>query len=428
MKKFFSVMAICLAVAMVASTAFAYQEAFDIAGHRTQSRNAANGTIDAAYYNPAGLVAMQDGLYIDLGNRVLGLTTKSELVGLAQLGKLAAGKGTKVESSTITWLLPNAALVYKQGNGAVFYTFDIREGGAGGTWDKAESISVLTDQTIAAATLGFKKIEASTYTLGHTLGASAKLNDMLTISGGLRYLTKYSTLKYDLLAAKATFLANGYQDEYKFSWVGYTGFFGVMLTPVKELNVAIQYQGRTMKLANSVDFKHPIDPDVEQDTESLSPSILLVGVGYKLTPELEVMLSYNREFTKGKLVAGNYALGNELNYYDRYNTDKQVFGLGVEYKVNQALLVSAGVSYKLTETNEKNNTDPTNPGFNEYDLGAGLKYAVMPNLDVQFGAAYNIYEESKGKSNAIIPGTWVDIIKHNRSAWVVGLGVTYKAM
>jgi len=90
------------------------------------------------------------------------------------------------------------------------------------------------------------------------------------------------------------------------------------------------------------------------------------------------------------------------------------------------LLVSAGVSYKLTETSEKNNVDPTNPSFNEYDLGAGLKYAVMPNLDVQFGGAYNIYQESKGKEGA--GQVWMEAMKHNRSAWIVGLGVTFKAM
>ncbi|HNW30155.1 MAG TPA: hypothetical protein PKN50_16880, partial [Spirochaetota bacterium] len=37
---------------------------------RTQGRAAAAGSLDAVYYNPAGLAAMQDGLYIDAGYQV----------------------------------------------------------------------------------------------------------------------------------------------------------------------------------------------------------------------------------------------------------------------------------------------------------------------------------------------------------------------
>lgn len=394
MKKFLVVLGVCLfAFAFVAGDLLAYQEALNISGHRTQSRNAASGTIDAAYYNPAGLVDMKEGLYIDLGNRVLGLTTESDMTALG---------AAESESSTITYLLPNAALVYRAGAGAVFYTMDIREGGAGGTWDDADGITNIQGTLIAAgipgaAVVGMTEWVATTYTFGHTLGGTFAINDMFTFAGGMRYFKKIQDIEIT---------GSALDGEYHSSWEGYTGFVGIMAKPIKELNISVQYQGKSAKYGKN-SF-----PTQEGDL-SISPSILLLGVSYKVMPELEVMFSYNREFTaEEEKPAGEF-------WFDDKDTDKQVFGLGAEYRVNEMILASAGVSYKLTGTADENNSDMFDPAFDEIDFGLGAVITVMPGLNIEAGAAYNLYMESENATGTII---------HNRSAWVVGLGVSYKVL
>jgi long-subunit fatty acid transport protein len=398
MKKFLVVLGVCLfAFAFVAGDLLAYQEAFNIAGHRTQSRNAASGTIDAAYYNPAGLVALKEGLYVDLGNRILSLTTNSEI----------PAAGLESESSTITYLLPNLALVYKTGSGALFGTMDIREGGAGGVWDDPESLTLVgtiiggVNPALGGNIAASDKLEMSTYTFGYTLGGAFAVNDMVKFAGGLRYFRKIS----DAETTGAPAIAGG-DLTFHSSLDGYGGFVGLMVSPITELNVSVQYQGKVMKYGRD---------DLSGNEPSISPSILLLGVSYKVLPELEVMFSYNREFTaEQEKPAGVF-------WFDEKNKDKQVFGLGAEYRVNDMILASAGASYKMTATADENNSNPLDPGFNELDLGLGAVITVMPGLNVEVGAAYNIYQEAE---NDGVP----TVIKHNRDAWVVGFGVNYKIL
>ncbi len=145
-----------------------------------------------------------------------------------------------------------------------------------------------------------------------------------------------------------------------------------------------------------------------------SPSIFLLGVGYKVMPELEVMFSYNIEFSGASTIANTYKLG-----HDEKNSDKQVFGLGAEYAVMQELLVSAGISYKMTGTADENNNNPVDPSFDEVNIGAGAKYTVMPGLDIEGALQYNYYMEMENEA---------ETQKHNRDAWVVAIGATYKAL
>lgn len=394
MKKFLVVLGVCLfAFAFVAGDLLAYQEAFSISGHRTQSRNATTASIDAAYYNPVGLVKMQDGLYVDLGNRVLSLTTKTKFDAL----------GAESESDTMTYLLPNMALAYKTGKVAVFYTFDIREGGAGGHWESG-------DPLITALGLGavVSDIDATTYTFGHTLGGSFAINDMFAFSGGIRYFKKISDSEFELTAAG---VGAGLLEETHSSWDGFGGYVGLLISPTAELNVSLQFQGKVMKYGR--EQEQGAGGGSLDESISNSPSIFLLGVAYKVMPELEVMFSYNREFTAEKKIGGTYGV------YEENDTDKQVFGLGAEYRLNEMILASAGVSYKITGTDETNNGDPTDPAFDEMDIGLGAVITVMPGLNVEVGGAINIYQESENEPKTMT---------HNRDAWVLGFGVSYKVL
>jgi long-subunit fatty acid transport protein len=406
MKKCLVVLSVIVfALAFVASDLMAYQESFDSAGHRTQSRNAANGTIDAAYYNPTGLLAMKDGLFVDVGNRILSLTTKTKIN--TNLGVTPSGHET--ESSTMSYLLPNLALVYKAGKAAAFYTLDIRGGGAGGEWSGKDAQALAALMGAGASAQYFTKIEGTTYTLGHTLGGSFALTDMVSLSAGLRYFQYQSEMTKTIVspAGKTTIESETTMD-------GYAPFIGVQVAAMQGLNISLQFQGRSFLIGEEVTSTTGA-PTTESEDVTVQPSVLYFGAGYTVMPGLEVMLSYTREFT------AEHSYGNEY-LWDKGDSDKQVFGLGAEYTVAPGILVSAGLAYKLTGTAAENNNYPPDPSFNEIDLGFGGVYTAMPGLNFQLAFAYNIYSESEYKPT----GAPTAVMKHNRSAWVIGLGVSYQ--
>ena len=65
-------------------------------------------SIDAAYYNPAGLAGLDDGLYLDLGYQIMAKTVKYEMARMS---------GEDTEPS---WFIPQFAAAYKKGSGRHF--------------------------------------------------------------------------------------------------------------------------------------------------------------------------------------------------------------------------------------------------------------------------------------------------------------------
>lgn len=398
MKKFFRSIALStIALAVIAGNAMAYQITLDVSGERTQSRNATQGNVKAAYYNPAGLVNLTEGIHVDLGNRFLYLKTTTELA-----------SGLESESETWTTLLPNAALVWRTGNGALFLTFDIREGGAGGLWEDADSINVLGSlSTPAFNSTTLSMIEGTTYTFGVTLGGAARLSNMLAISGGVRYL---SQTKYQYF--EGLLVSNGAAAEFKnTSAYGWQGIAGVMLTPMEGLNLTLQFTTETLKTGETISTTRA-GVDTYASYTSWSPAMIAFGAGYTVAPGVEVQLSYN------------YTLEGSLSYggvykYDRANGNGHVFGVGAEYKIMDLLTASFGISYHDDRTHPNNNNDPSDPGFDKFVIGFGAIVTPMQNLNIDFGFSYQIFMEAEGETAGVVVTT------HNRDAYVIGLGVSY---
>ena len=395
MKKFFRTIALStIALAVIAGNAMAYQITLDVSGERTQSRNATQGTTKAAYYNPSGLVNLPEGIHVDLGNRILNLVTTVENTA-----------GQEAISNTWTLMLPNAAAVWRVGAGALFLTFDIREGGAGGSWiDDLEAVNVLN------GTVGNTNItgaEGTTYTYGISFGGAARLNNMLAFTGGVRLLQQNKYNYYE-----GNFVNFGAIAEYKnTSAYGWQGFLGFMVTPMEGLNITFNYVSETLKTGETASrFRN--GSTTYASYTSWSPNMIALGVGYTVAPGVEIQLSYNLTLEGSMSYGGVYK-------YDRDNGPASVFGLGAEYKLMDLLSVSFGLSYHDDRTHEVRNNDPTDPSMDKVVLGAGVVITPMPGLSIDLGMSYHMYLESTYTTGG------VDVFTYNRNAFVMGFAVSY---
>lgn len=391
------------AAALFAVPSFAYQLTVDSSAERTQSRNATQGSIKAAYYNPAGLVNLDDGIYLDAGNRFLYMKTTNK-----------DSAGLKASTVDMTWLLPNAAVAWKfMDRYAVFYSFNVCDGGASGMWDDAGSIDLITKWKLGAPMGtggGVTKIEGTTYTLAHTLGFAGRVNELIAFSAGVRYSMYTSSTSIKGANVDANAVPKTLSDDGD----ALTGFIGVMVTPVKDLNFTANILGES-RLGYTTTTKMADGSSTKNDIKKFQPTMFAFGAGYRPMNGLELQLSYTVTLFNKAL------LYDKKDFTDGYYTKDYIpehnIGLGAEYSLSSMILFSGGASYLKPARRTVINTDPSDPSFDIIVVGVGAVITV-DRLKIDLCLADHICFESTG-------GSAGNSIKHNRDAYVVGMGVSY---
>lgn len=393
-----------MAMAMLsASSVFAYQWNYNVSGERIQSRNAAVGTIDAAYYNPSGLIQLKNGIYLDIGNRVLNLKKKSTGSGLTALGD------TSVKSNQWGFMLPNLAIAYKNDRGAVFFTADIRDGGAGGDWKQGKgaamvAMAITQDGAISATT---ESAKAMSFTLGYTGGVSFNLTDVITVSGAFRTFHKIETVNLNFNGTAGVNKIEITDTEY-----GFAPLLGIMITPLEGLNISLQWQGSST-LKGTIDTMTD-GTSSKTATSNHMPDYFSLGVAYNVLNKLDIMLSYTAEFG-GELKVNDIVIENEnIKHVHK-------IGLGTQYRIMPAIAVSLGFMFQSTDVDDVNNVDFTNASYNQINVGSGVVITPLPNLNIEVGISNYIYLDSKASSGSAISSSL-----HTQNGFLMSLGFNYK--
>ena len=160
---------------------------------RMMARDATLG-LDAVYFNPAGLSLLNDGFYLSINNQTLGQTRwitsdYSSLNHSDYTGKVFAP------------LFPDLYATYKKGNLAVSLGFMPIGGGGGAKYDKGlpsfeYGIANLVPSLNSFGVTGYSadiNFEGTSVFFGYQANISYKLNDMLSIAVGGRYVTAKNT-------------------------------------------------------------------------------------------------------------------------------------------------------------------------------------------------------------------------------------------
>jgi long-chain fatty acid transport protein len=167
---------------------------------RMLSRNASTNA-DAVYFNPAGLMKMDNGFYISIQSQSL-FQSKTIESGFPLL------HSSKYDGTLTAPVFPTAFAVYKKDRFAFSLGLGPNSGGASAEFDKGlpsfeKNISTLVPALAGLNKLGMKVSDYSVdiYFKGESVywgiqgGVSCKVNDVFSVYGGVRYLpssTKYS--------------------------------------------------------------------------------------------------------------------------------------------------------------------------------------------------------------------------------------------
>jgi len=162
---------------------------------RMMSRNASLG-IDAVYYNPAGLIKLDDGWHFALHNQTIFQTKTVD----SQFSLLNDGY---YEGAVNVPYFPTAFIVYKKNNLALSFGFGPNGGGGTADYDRGlpsfeipitkvvPSLAGLTQINPALNVTGYDvklAFEGSSVFYGLQFGATYKVNDIFSVYGGVRYL------------------------------------------------------------------------------------------------------------------------------------------------------------------------------------------------------------------------------------------------
>jgi long-chain fatty acid transport protein len=167
---------------------------------RLPSRNASVG-IDAVYFNPAGLMKLENGLHVSLSNQSIWQNRKITNDYSGPDG--ATGLNTHTFEGTVTApLFPSVSAVYKLNKIAFNVGFYPVGGGGGALYEQGlpsfeMSPSDLVPSLAAKAGVKGYRLDAyfkgSSTFLGFQGGISYKINDIISVAFGLRYVTAKNT-------------------------------------------------------------------------------------------------------------------------------------------------------------------------------------------------------------------------------------------
>jgi long-subunit fatty acid transport protein len=159
---------------------------------RLQSRNAST-EVDAVYYNPAGLTKLAPGFHFGLNNQTIGQGRSV----MTDYSYLNGAPDRTFEGSVFAPAFPSIYAAYNMGKVAFSFGFNPVGGGGGATYEEGLSmiempISDLVPLLAGQGAQGYRldtRFVGSSIFFGFQGNVSYKINDMISVSAGARYVT-----------------------------------------------------------------------------------------------------------------------------------------------------------------------------------------------------------------------------------------------
>ena len=411
---------------------------------RMLSRNAST-QIDGVYFNPAGLVQLNNGFHFSLNNQSLFQTRTIE-------NSFPLLNQSSYEGGLTIPVFPSAFAVYKKDKWAFSLGFGVNSGGGSAEYKTglpsfeipiAQIPSLISSMGIPtssySADLYFK---GRSVFLGYQFNASYELCDAFSASLGARYIHAVNT--YDghirsiminpqhpqlnptggFIAASDFFTAVGQptyaaatadkEVDVKQKGTGITPILGANIHPSEKLNVGFRYEFRTkLDMTNETKVDGTgMFPDGATFRNDI-PAILAAGIDYSLFENLNVSASYSNYFDK------------EANWDGKEESvDKNLYELafGMEYQISEITTVSAGYMHTKTGVGRGFQSD-INYSLNANSVGFGAQFKVNEKFDLDLGMLYTAYEGNYKEIEYAGIGTFKETYDKENLAFTIG--VTY---
>ena len=403
---------------------------------RTLNRNAATDMADAAVYNPAGTAMMEDGLYLkadaiyfwkDYSNK---LPSSFNAPGVPV--PINAGGGTL--DSEEPSIIPGLFAVYKQDRWAGFFGVTIPGGGGKVRYDDGDARTAILSlgyarflglSPLTAPTTAEQFIEADSFYVGYSLGASYKIFDSLSIGGGIRYVDAYQKFKG---YAKNPTTGQSVNVKIERTDEAFNYFLGLDYAPIKDLNIGLTYMSNT-PLNFKADTK---DSTAALGSRSISsqvgwadgtheredlPGYIGLGVSYFIIPgTLRIEPNYTYYLEKqAKLEGQRFQDSMPGNSYD--------IGVTLEYILNPQWRFSVGYLHTEIKGMDTETLLPEAPELDANTVGIGVVWSPIERLSLTLSGLRAWYESDKtGSASSRAPAN----TEYDKDVWGVSFGIQYR--
>ncbi len=396
---------------------------------KSGTRNAANDAADAAVYNPAGLISLEQGLYISVGNQSLFRNPSHEY-------DLGLGEGVKKFSQNGADLfLPSVYGVYRMNKMALYGGYYISGGGATANYTNG---SINTDLISMLALMGaqgayqstkdqYLKATSNYSTLFGGVSVSALNNLSFAVSA------KYISAKNET-EASTTLFSSPFElpdaqlvlnTEETAKGVGFVFSLNYQLNEMitlathYETNVALNFE------TNTITDDLGVSSDGYTEHRDL-PAVFAFGTQIKLNDKLTVMADYNYYFQQNA-DWGKTTIGTDEYNWSELAGDASLIGLSVNYNLNDKVALSLGSVYTMFDYPEKDlyftkaGAFETNIDDN-VSINTGISYTLNKTFSFTAGVMQNIWKKDVMVKAINASPMEVDV-KTNNSMTTVALGV-----
>ncbi len=398
MKKIFVVMGVigllCVSVSPLYAGGIINKSNLSADYFRSLTRHASTDAADIIPFNPAGVMKMENGMYVKADALYINKVYQNDVPGFDEF------------ESDEPSLVPGFFSVFKQDKWAGFFALTIPGGGGEVIYDNGNARTVALGGGIIAqangslAQLGLPAIytgindmelEATSVDAGITLGGAFEINEMFSVAAGLRYISATQEFKgsvsLDKLAGHPAFADPRFPETMRVDLertaTGWGYFLGLNVAPTDKLNLGFLYQSNT-----ELDYESDVSEgnsiaeaagwaDGTKEREDL-PGILGLGVSYLVTPKFRTELNYTRYLESAAEWEG-------LRFEDTDQGDSWEVGLSFTYAFTPQWRASFGYLYTDIEGMEPESLMPEAAELDAQTIGLGVVHSPTDSLDITFG-------------------------------------------
>jgi long-chain fatty acid transport protein len=419
---------------------------------RLPSRNASTG-IDAAYFNPAGLMKLENGFHVSLSNQSIFQTR--EITNSYSGPGGGFGLNEHLYKGTVSALtFPTVFAVCKMDKLAFSLGFGPIGGGGGALYEKGLPSFEMSPSDLVpslAASKGATAYRLDAYFKGSSTffgfqgGLSYKINDWLSVAAGLRYVTAKNTyegylknievqlpsgwVRADLImtgiatsattAATSTTALIAYNPALggmtlaqaeaataithiqRLQLEGALAAFGSPITvPISTANAV--FKGAAAKYTATATLLGDQEADVSQTGSGITPVFsvnispsenLNIGIKYEMATKLEL-----KNKTVKDLLIGYTATGTPITMFPNgamtRNDMPAMLSVGVDYRLFENLKVSLGSNYYFDKTADYGHKVDADLNSSTPSTHIANKDIIANNgMSIQGGLEFNISDK-----------------------------------
>jgi len=173
---------------------------------------------------------------------------------------------------------------------------------------------------------------------------------------------------------------------------GITPVIGVNISPSENLNIGLKYEHKTVLTLTNDTRKSDANMDFLKDDQKISsdlPGIITAGVEYKFTPKFLTSVSFTEYLDKG-IDWGN-------NIYGQVRTiesNSWELAIGLQYSLTENFALSAGGMQSTTGVSEQYQSDFSYSNIS--NTGAfGLEWKINEKLVLDAGMLFTVYKDAE---------------------------------